>query len=108
MEIELKLLLAPADVAVFRRLALLQQFAVDKPRAQKLSGTYFDTPELHLKKHGMELRVRRAGRIWTQTLKAGGHAMAGWHQRQEWETHVDGPQPDLAALTALVIPIRFL
>ena len=60
MEIELKLLLAPADVAVFRRLALLQQFAVDKPRAQKLSGTYFDTPELHLKKHGMELRVRRA------------------------------------------------
>ena len=102
MEVELKLLLAPADAAAFRRLALLQQFAVEKPHSQKLSSTYFDTPELRLKEHGMELRVRRAGRVWTETLKADGHATAGLHQRQEWEARVDGPQPDLAALAALV------
>ena len=103
MEIELKLLLAPADVAAFRRLALLQQFAVCKPYSQKLHSTYFDTPALRLKEHGMELRVRRAGRDWIETLKAGGHATAGLHERQEWETRVDGPQPDLEALAALVV-----
>ena len=102
MEVELKLLLAPADVAAFRRLALLQQFAVDKPHSQKLSSTYFDTPERRLKEHGMELRVRRAGRVWSETLKADGRATAGLHQRQEWDARVDGPQPDLAALAALV------
>ncbi len=102
MEVELKLLLAPADVSAFRRLALLQQFAVSKPHSRKLSSTYFDTPELRLKEHGMELRVRRAGRVWIETLKADGHATAGLHERQEWEARVDGSQPDLEALAALV------
>ena len=63
MEVELKLLLMPADVAAFRRLAMLPQWAVDKPHLQKFSTTYFDTPALRLKEHGMELRVRRAGRL---------------------------------------------
>ena len=102
MEVELKLLIAPTDVAAFRRLALLRQFTAEKPHSDKLSSTYFDTPELHLKGHGMELRVRRAGAVWIETLKAGGHASAGLYQRQEWEARVDGPQPDLAALAELV------
>jgi len=103
MEVELKLLLAPADVAAFRRLALLKQFAVSKPYSRKLRSTYFDTPALRLREHGMELRVRRAGRDWIETLKAGGHAMAGLHERQEWEARVHGPQPDLEALAARVV-----
>lgn len=102
MKVELKLLLMPADAAAFRRLALLAQCAVDKPHLQKLSTTYFDTPALRLKEHGMELRVRRAGRVWTETLKAGGRAIAGLPRRQEWEARIDGPKPDLAALAALV------
>ena len=103
MEIELKLLLARADVAAFRRLALLKQYA-DKPRSRQLSSTYFDTPDLLLRGHGMELRVRRAGRVWIETLKAGAQVTAGLHQRQEWEVRVAGPQPELAALAALVGP----
>ena len=63
MEVELKLLLMPADAATFRRLAMLAQCAVDKPHLQKFSTTYFDTPALRLKERGMELRVRRAGRL---------------------------------------------
>jgi inorganic triphosphatase YgiF len=103
METELKLLLAPADVAAFRRLALLQQLATGKPVTRWLRNTYFDTPELRLKEHGMELRVRRVGREATQTLKACGQAAAaGLHQRQEWETRVTGPLPELASLLALV------
>jgi inorganic triphosphatase YgiF len=102
MEVELKLLLMPADAAAFRRLAMLPQWAVGKPHLQKFSTTYFDTPALRLKEHGMELRVRRAGRLWTETLKAGGRAIAGLPQRQEWEASIDGPRPNLAALAALV------
>ena len=102
MEVELKLLLAPSDVAAFRRLALLRQFTTEKPHSDKLSSTYFDTRELHLKKQGMELRVRRTGGVWIETLKAGGHASAGLYQRQEWEAQVECPQPDLVALVALV------
>ena len=94
METELKLLIAPADVAAFRRVALLKQFAIAKPVTRLLRNTYFDTPELHLKEHGMELRVRRVGRVATQTLKAVGQAAeAGLHQRQACETRVTGPLP---------------
>ena len=102
MEVELKLLLMSADAVAFRRLALLPQLAVGKPQTQRLSTTHFDTPALRLKEHGMELRVRRAGRVWTETLKAGGRVIAGLPQRQEWEARIDGPRPDLAALAALV------
>jgi len=89
-------------VTAFRRLALLRQLTTDKPHSDKLCSTYFDTPELHLNGHGMELRVRRAGAVWIETLKAGGHPSAGLYQRHEWETRVAGPQPNLAALAALV------
>lgn len=103
METELKLLIAPADVAALRHLALLKQFAIAKPATRMLRTTYFDTPELQLKQHGMELRVRRVGRVSIQTLKAVGQAaQAGLHQRQEWEARVIGPLPELASLIALV------
>ena len=102
MEVELKLLIAPTDVAAFRRLALLRQFTTEKPRSLELRGTYFDTPQFRLRSQGMQLRVRRAEGVWIETLKAGEQPLAGLYGRQEWETRVDGPQPDLAALAALV------
>lgn len=103
METELKLLIAPADVAAFRRLALLKQLATAKPATRLLRNTYFDTPDRRLKDHGMELRVRRVGRVSIQTLKAGGQATeAGLHTRQEWEARVAGPMPELVPLAARV------
>ncbi|MDP1902376.1 MAG: CYTH domain-containing protein [Rubrivivax sp.] len=103
MGTELKLLIAAADVAALRRLALPKQFATAKPATRLLHNTYIDTPELHLKELGMELRVRRVGRMSIQTLKAVGQAAeAGLHQRHEWEARVGGPLPELASLIALV------
>lgn len=102
MEVELKLLLMPADAVAFRRLALLAQCTTHKPHLRELNEIYFDTPALRLKEHGMELRVHRAGRVWTETLKAESRAIAGLPQRQEWEASIDGPTPNLAALAALV------
>lgn len=99
METELKLLIAPADVAPFRRLALLKQLATAKPATRLLHNTYFDTPELLLQQHGLQLRVRRVGRVAIQTLKTAGQAAeAGLHQRQEWEARVAGLQPELESL----------
>jgi triphosphatase len=102
METELKLLIAPADVAVFRRLALLRELAVAKPVTHVQRTTYFDTPQLRLKEHQMELRVRRIGRVFIQTLKADGQAAAGLHQRQEWEVRPPSGQPQVEPLIALV------
>jgi triphosphatase len=61
METELKLLIAPVDVAAFRRLALLKQLATAKPATRLLSNAYFDTPDGNLKHHDMVLRVQRRG-----------------------------------------------
>jgi triphosphatase len=40
--------------------------------------------------------VRREGRRWVQTVKGGGSAQGGLHQRAEMEIEVAGPRPDLS------------
>lgn len=102
METELKLLLDPADAAVFRRQPLLYRHALAKPRIQLLTSIYFDTPDGYFRQHDAGLRVRRVRHQWIQTLKADGLVSAGLHQRQEWESRVVGAFPDLAALADLV------
>lgn len=102
MEIELKLLVRPQDAATLRELPLLRQYAAGPARELQMSDTYFDTARHQLKDAGAGLRVRKAGGQFTQTLKAGGDAQAGLHRRYEWESSVAGPQPDLAALRAMV------
>lgn len=102
MEIELKLLVDPADVASFRRHPLLKRHALGKPRRQQLTSIYYDTPQLDIRRQQGGLRVRKAGSIWVQTLKGGGHVSSGLHRQHEWESRVDGPVPDLSALKELV------
>lgn len=98
MEIELKLLIHPSSIQAFRRHPLLTQKATSKPRSQQLLSIYFDTPDLHFRRHDSSVRVRKAGRRWIQTFKAGGKVEAGLHQRNEWEALVVGPKPNLDAL----------
>ena len=43
----------------------------------------------------MALRVRRSGDTFTQTLKDGGD---GAFSRGEWETRLEGPNPDVGVL----------
>lgn len=102
MEVELKLLVTAAGAAALRAHPLLQQYAHAKPREQTLSGTYFDTPQLDIRRCDAGLRVRRVDDDWVQTLKAGGSVDGGLHSRNEWESPVTGPAPDLAVLRGLV------
>ncbi len=102
METELKLLLSPAHTKAFIAHPLIQRHALAAPRLKDQTGTYFDTPELLLRRSEAGLRVRRTGSEFIQTLKAGGGVSGGLHQRNEWESQVEGEAPDLAVLRDLV------
>ena len=80
-EIELKLELAPKAHAAFRRSPAL----AGSGRTTRLQATYFDTPDFELRAREMALRLRREGRRWAQTLKAGRSGAGGLHAREEWE-----------------------
>ncbi len=100
VETELKLRIAPEQLARLKRHALLRAHQVARPVTRRLHNIYYDTPKLELHQSGMALRLRRAGRQWLQTLKGGGEVQAGLHQRNEWETPVAGEALDFEALEA--------
>ncbi|CAN5914798.1 hypothetical protein BH11PSE13_BH11PSE13_45040 [soil metagenome] len=106
-EVELKLLLSPADVGAFRTAvsARLNPEHV-RPRLARLHTTYFDTQDLYLRRQGLELRIRAQGGRWTQTVKTIEPAGAGVGlcDRGEWEVPVDSAEPDLAVLHMRIEP----
>ncbi|MYN38682.1 CHAD domain-containing protein [Duganella sp. FT109W] len=98
MEVELKLLLAPEHNELVQQHPLLGEPA----RVQQLTARYFDTPDLHLLRHGAGLRVRKVDGEWVQTMKAGGSVQSGLHSRNEWEGVVDRSWPRLGKLRKLI------
>lgn len=69
-----------------------------KSPGRRLVSTYYDTPDLRLRRRGMTLRVRQDGDDYEQTVKADGGPSKGVMQRSEWSARVDGPKPDLMRL----------
>lgn len=105
METELKLSISPGDTRAFRDHPILKKYALEKPHEVNLSSIYFDTPRLDVKHADAGLRVRQMeDKSWIQTLKVGSEAISGLHHRQEWESTVIGPKPDLPALQQFVDP----
>lgn len=92
-EIELKLALDAKDEAAFLASKAL---AGIQPTTERLLAVYFDTPKRELAENAMALRLRRSGRRWVQTLKAGKSGTGGLHERSEWEYPTRGPHLDLA------------
>lgn len=99
-EVELKLLINPADIPKLRRHPLLKSHAAERARSQHLLSIYFDTPDLSLRQQRVALRVRRVGTRWIQTVKGGGEVRAGLHQRGEWEEEVAHDRPDLTKIVS--------
>jgi len=97
VETELKLRIAPEQLARLKRHPLLGKYQVTRPVARRLHNIYYDTPKLELHKSAMALRLRRAGRQWLQTLKGGGSVKAGMHQRDEWEIPVSRAALDFSS-----------
>ncbi|MBY0576301.1 MAG: CHAD domain-containing protein [Gallionellaceae bacterium] len=112
VETELKLRIAPEQLARLKRHPLLKMHQVTRPVTRRLYNIYYDTPKLELHRAAMALRLRRAGRQWLQTLKGGGEVKAGMHQRNEWEVPVrraalDFSMPDAAEWDEyLPLPLR--
>jgi inorganic triphosphatase YgiF len=125
VEIELKLQLDPRHIARLRDHPLLKHAAHSTTR--KLYSVYYDTPDLDLWRAGIALRLRRAGapasskqsfRLrdatvsasgarWIQTIKSGGAAVAGLHQRKECEAEVATQFPDFSAIADAELAARF-
>lgn len=104
-EIELKLTLPGADPAsLAKRLAHIPVLARRPVTLLHLHNIYYDTPEQHLNRERIALRLRRTGSaenpLWLQTLKTGGRSDSALSQRGEWESRVHGPTLERQALQA--------
>ncbi len=96
-EIELKLRLSPS---VARRLLAHPVLVTLKPFKQRLFNTYYDTPELDLRKRGIALRMRRKGwATWVMTVKGGDSNAGGLAQRAEWEAPAQPGSFDFSIVT---------
>jgi triphosphatase len=93
-EIELKFDVEPG---ARRALASVPALA-GRPRRTLMRSIYFDTPEAILASRGMALRLRREGRRWVQTLKAGTTGTGGVHSRGEWDFERRGATLDVTLL----------
>lgn len=97
VEIELKLLAPAGELEPLRTTPIIAQHTRNQGVIRRLEAVYYDTPDRTLFDHGMSLRVRRSGKSYVQTLKVA-RADRKAFVRQEWETPVDGIEPDLTRL----------
>ncbi|OCG03127.1 CYTH domain-containing protein [Gilliamella sp. wkB112] len=74
----------------------------------KLTNTYYDTTDYFLRNHGCGLRVRGSeddgGMHFELTLKKDGKAIAGLHERAEFNVVVTSSIPDLNVLPPQALP----
>jgi inorganic triphosphatase YgiF len=99
LEVELKLSIAAENCAALARAAPVKSAGTGRATTAHLYSVYYDTPGFALRQHAVALRLRRIGKRWVQTLKAGGRVEAGLHQREEIETPVAAQIINLQALS---------
>jgi triphosphatase len=95
-EVELKLWVAPEDIIALRNHPDFVG-SLHHPTHETLDSTYFDSPDLFLRDHGFNLRVRHIGDKRVQTIKSTDHGV-GFFARSEWEQTIEGDQPDLSGV----------
>ncbi|HKE38511.1 MAG TPA: CHAD domain-containing protein [Casimicrobiaceae bacterium] len=97
-EIELKLATDPATLGSIVKHPAVVALASGRSRRAKLVSRYYDTAQSELHATGIALRLRRDGTRWLQTMKGPGSAVAGLHQRSEFEWKLKRARLDFAKL----------
>ncbi|MCG8543972.1 MAG: CYTH domain-containing protein, partial [Alphaproteobacteria bacterium] len=97
-ETELKLSLPREQADRLRRHPLIRNLKAGRAQTKRMVGTYFDTPDLSLKRRDLSLRLREVDKRWIQTLKRLGPASGGLAVRDEWEFEVAEPKPDTSRI----------
>ena len=95
-EVELKLAASAADLPELKR-ALVEMAPTSAGSHSRLISTYYDTPDLALKRRGLSLRVREQSGRFIQTVKSGDLAGGDFLTRGEWEDELAESCPDPAA-----------
>jgi triphosphatase len=93
-EVELKLWVAPEDIAALRNHPNFTGSLHNQTR-EMLDTIYFDSDDLFLRDHGFNLRVRHIGDKNVQTIKSTDHGV-GLFERSEWQQTIEGDEPDLS------------
>lgn len=75
----------------------------------QLENIYYDTPDSYLKSHRISIRVRskqieQQAKQYEMTLKSAGLAVAGLHQRLEYNVDLTNEQIDLTLFPRLALP----
>ena len=94
MEIEMKYSIPDDEVAGNIWDDLSMSDAADLSSAEKLvmKAVYFDTEDMDLARHNITVRVRVEGERSFATLKWGGHAELGLHEREEVNIPISGEE----------------
>ncbi|MFO1153485.1 MAG: CHAD domain-containing protein [Rhodospirillales bacterium] len=72
-----------------------------------LRTTYFDTGDGRLARRGLSLSVRADGRHYVQRLTFEGKTEDGAPAQHSWQSEIDGPKPQLEAITDPNLRERF-
>src|SRR6266850_1519266 len=89
LEVELKLRIASADIPRVLGHPLFKEIAQGEFQSEPLVSVYYDTPQLHLQRQGIALRLRQQGSHWIQTVKAAGKVAVGLQERVEEEQETE-------------------
>jgi inorganic triphosphatase YgiF len=103
VEAELKLSVRPEHAARIGRHPVVRKLKTGRASTKHMVGTYFDTPDLLLRRREMSLRVRAVDRRFIQTLKRMKPAQGAILERDEWEADVAGESPDISKLEASAV-----
>jgi len=95
-EVELKLAAQAADLPELER-ALVEMAPGSVSSRSRLVSTYYDTPDLALKRRGVSLRVREQDGRFIQTVKTGDPTRGDVLTRGEWEDELAESGPDAHA-----------
>tara|TARA_R110002096_G_scaffold316010_14_gene510414 strand:+ start:4488 stop:6074 length:1587 start_codon:yes stop_codon:yes gene_type:complete len=101
-ETELKLTCRSEDIAKILGLSYVAEHLRYEPEHCELASRYFDTPDCALNEEDVELRIRREGDRWIQTMKVAeqpGDAL-GVYERMEYDAEVDDAELNLDLLPA--------